>query len=133
MAYVDKVAERRITPESRKDRYVYIASPYSDPDKQVMMDRYHRVTKYAASCCAKGEIVYSPIAHNHVMAEMKDLPTTWDFWKRIDFAFLGWAKELRVLCLPGWSKSVGVTDEIQFAKTFHIPIVYVEYSDEFTN
>lgn len=106
--------------------YVYIASPYSHPNKKIMQDRYEAVMKYAAKCTKNGEIVYSPIAHNHAMALHENLPHSWDFWSHIDFAFLKHAESLRVFCLDGWSESTGVKGEIEFAHKNGI-IVYYYY------
>lgn len=105
--------------------FVYIASPYSHKCKYEMHKRFQQVTDYAAECLKRGDIVYSPIAHNHHMQLSVGLPNTWLFWKRIDFAFLARAKELRVYCLPGWKESVGVTAEIEFANRLGIPVIYV--------
>ena len=119
--------------QMNKDSYIYIASPYSNPDPIVMRKRFDAVLRYTADCMKKGEIVYSPIVHNHPIAQVTELPATWDFWKRIDFTFLKRASELRVLMLQGWKESIGVTDEIGYAIMQDIPVTYVSaYAPETT-
>lgn len=71
-----------------------------------------------------GEIVYSPISHNHPIASAHGLPTGWDFWEMYDTAFLEQCKLLIVLRLPGWDKSKGVDAEIKIANKLKIPIEF---------
>lgn len=104
---------------------IYIASPYSDPDKKKMQERFEAVCRYAGACLKKGEIVFSPIAHCHPIAERFDLPRTWEFWKKVDVGYLRLASELRVLELDGWKESTGVAQEVYIAGTLGIPIHFI--------
>ena len=106
--------------------YIYVASPYSHADKEVMIKRYEQVRAYVADCLNKGDIVYSPINDNHPIAFHHDLPTDWQFWKKVDTAFIRGASALRVLKLDGWDKSVGVTAEVEYAKELGLEVEYVE-------
>jgi hypothetical protein len=108
--------------------YIYIASPYSHPDPEVREWRFRSVCWYAGECLARGEDVFSPIAHTHPIAENHDLPAGWDFWKKIDTTMLRMARELRVLKLPGWEESVGVKEECVLATLLNLPITYVEWN-----
>lgn len=115
------------------DGFLYIASPYSAPDKELMIERFRDVCQYSAECLRKGEVVYSPIAHNHVIAEMFTLRTDWPFWRHIDGNMLAASKGLRVLMLPGWEKSVGVQAEIAIALSLELPVEYVKPNEAETN
>ena len=91
-----------------------------------MRKRFSAVLDYTAECMKAGEIVYSPIVHNHPVAQRVELPVNWEFWKRIDFTFLKLAGELRVLCIDGWERSTGVHDEMAYAKELGIPIRMID-------
>lgn len=48
--------------------------------------------------------------------------TTFDAWRELDLGILSACSELRVLPLPGWSRSVGLAAEIDFAKSNGITV-----------
>ena len=109
--------------------FIYIASPYTHADPAVMEERYQMAMEFTAYCMKNSEVVYSPIVHCHVMAQVYKLPTNWAFWRMFDLRMIKKAKEIRVMMLPGWKESVGVTAEIEFAETMEIPVTYVYKSD----
>jgi len=98
--------------------FVYLASPYAHPDPAIMQTRYEAAVRVAGTLMREGVAVYSPIAHNHPIAQAVDLPRTWDFWRRMDLPILAAAKRVCVLCLEGWQESVGVgvSAELEFAQ-----------------
>lgn len=108
-----------------KETYIYVASPYSHPDYRVMIKRYERVRAYVAECLNNGEVVYSPINDNHPITAHHDLPTHWEFWKKVDTAFIRGAHKLRVYQMDGWDKSVGVAAEIEYAKEIGLDVEYI--------
>lgn len=105
--------------------FVYLASPYAHADPAVMQARYEAAVRVAGSLMREGVAVYSPIAHNHPIAQAVDLPRTWDFWRRMDLPILMTASALYVLCLDGWRESIGVSAEIEFVGRMGKPIVYL--------
>lgn len=108
----------------------YLAVPYSTPDRKKLLERVETVNKLALRLIKKGEIVYSPITHTHILSEIKEdggLPKTWEFWERQDIAFLECSKHLAVLCLPGWLESRGVRAEILYAQENKIPRSFYRY------
>lgn len=105
-----------------KDGYVYLASPYSDPEEVIRTRRFWAVCAVTAHLMRDGHIVYSPIAHSHPVALCGGLPTEWDFWARFDETMLHAARELWVLTLPGWDNSRGVKAEIRIAQRLEKPI-----------
>lgn len=105
----------------------YLAVPYSHEDPAVMEERYLKVNIAAAKLIARGEVIFSPISHNHpVKVSAVRLPDTWEFWEAYDLAFLGRCAKMYVLMLPGWEISVGVTAEIHFAVKNDIEVQYLE-------
>ena len=108
--------------------YIYIASPYSHPEDAVREQRYYDVVDYTARCLNAGEFVFSPIAQNHTIALHHKMPTTWDFWSKIDYAMVDGAHTVRVLMLDGWDKSVGVAAEVEYAKANGKNVEYAEWT-----
>jgi hypothetical protein len=104
---------------------IYLASPYSDPDHRVMRRRFTRTCQLCADLMLEGKVVYSPIAHNHPIAQFSDLPRDWAFWRKFDIPMLDLAKELYVYQLDGWDKSTGVSAEIHHAINRNIPVKFI--------
>lgn len=104
---------------------IYIASPYSHPDKQVEQWRYEMVQKEVADMCRAGHYAYSPIVHCHPMAQLHSLPTDAAWWREHNEAFLRKCDKLVVLMLEDWDKSIGVRAEIAFAEKHGIPVEYL--------
>ena len=89
---------------------IYIASPYSHPDKYIREHRYVLVLTYTHLCMKQDEIVFSPIAYGHEFMRFGEEYMPSD--------------RLRVFKIEGWDKSVGVREEIQFAEHLNIPVEY---------
>lgn len=115
-------------------KVVYLASPYSHPDKDVMQRRFEEVCVVHAELLEKIGDCYAfigPIAASHSIAQLADLPTNWEFWKAQDEALLSKCDELWVLELDGWDKSIGIKAEVDYAYyDLKIPIRYVQYDPE---
>jgi hypothetical protein len=107
---------------------IYLASPYSHPDTEVMEERFNQSRLFAARAVKAGHNVYSPIVHSHMLAQALELPRTWDFWKAHDIPMLLRCDVLWVLALPGWKISRGVTEEIQAAKDKPIVFYSIDYN-----
>lgn len=104
----------------------YLASPYSHADAEVRNARYHTVCELLAKLANDGAIAYSPIVHWHNVAHEYKMRTDAEFWKRHNFALLRSASHLIVARIEGWDRSVGVREEIDFAKSIGLPIYYIE-------
>jgi len=109
-------------------KLTYLAVPYSHPDPEVMIERFNAVNLAASRLIARGDIVFSPITHCHPIKTASEvvLPSTWDFWKNYDWAFLDCCKKVVVLKLDGWDKSIGVTAEIKYAIDNGLEIEYMD-------
>jgi hypothetical protein len=110
--------------------FEYLASPYSDPDPEVMEKRFLAAEQVTAELLLKARIVYSPIVHCHALARKHRMPTDAKFWQNYNFAMLGCASQLLVITLPGWSESRGVTGEMKHAREKNIPISYYHWKAE---
>ena len=102
---------------------IYLATPYSHPDKNIELKRFEAVNKKAAELMQRGYIVFSPVSHSHPINKFTSIKTDWEFWKRQDFQFIEWADELWVLEVDGWDNSVGVLAEIERAKKLGMPVI----------
>lgn len=107
---------------------IYLAGPYSHPDRAVRVRRFHTLNDIAAALMQspEGHVVFSPISMTHPIAEQHELPLGWEFWERNDRAFIDWCELLVVAKLPGWEKSTGVQAEVTIAQEMGKEVVYLE-------
>lgn len=124
-----------ILPDQNPPRpqFVYVATPYSHADPEVMESRYRAAIVAAAHFMAQGFIAFSPIAHSHEIG--KHIGKTagghadngvHNFWMHQDLPMLARADALFVLTLDGWKESRGVAEEVEFAVRNGIPVYHVE-------
>ena len=112
---------------------IYLATPYSDKSKRIMIWRYLAATAATARLLSEGNLVYSPITHGHHLPAFADLPADFEFWRQHCLSFLEhWATELRVLQIRGWQESIGVQAEIAFATEHGIPVVMQQPGGEWS-
>lgn len=114
----------------------YICSVYSlDHVSDSYLDICAREERFRYACLRAGQFmqeglhVYSPIAHNHVIAKQVELPKTWEFWEKLDVASIDLCDEVYVLMMPGWERSTGITAEIAYAESKGLPITYFTCED----
>jgi hypothetical protein len=117
-----ELIQRAEAKEPRKGTYVYLASPYSSPNLQVIQSRFDAAEKATAFLLKQSIWAYSPIVHCHVLARKYNLPTDTKYWREYNYAMVSGAKALLVLKLPGWQDSVGVADEVAYATSLGIPV-----------
>lgn len=104
---------------------IYLAAPYSHPEISVRVDRVRRINSVFAKLCLRGNVVFSTLSMTHEAAIAHDLPADAAYWDKMNTAFLKNCSRMFVLCLPGWHKSLGVTEEIRLAKRLHIYVCYI--------
>lgn len=105
----------------------YLACPYTHPLPAIMESRFETCTRAAAWLIQEQEWnVFSPITHSHPMATIGGCRADWNSWAQIDREYLECSRRLVVLCLPGWSTSVGVTAEIRIAESQGLSILYLK-------
>ena len=100
--------------------YIYLASPYSDPERHIRFLRYTLACKTVATLYMKGVTVFSPIVHCHYIAGQYNLPTDADFWWKHNKEMLDKAYALYILDIDEWQHSEGVRQEIKEAHTMDI-------------
>lgn|GEM_PF-4650121 len=108
-----------------KEPLAYLACPFSHPDRRIRFKRYRQCCEVTAALMRLGVLVFSPLAHSVMVHEKYRLPDEWEFWRRIDFAFLDRCTELLVLTLPGWEESVGVQAELARARARGMRITFI--------
>lgn len=105
---------------------IFLASPYTHKDKEIMAIRYKAALKAAARLIKEGNIVFSPIIHCHPIAITYDLPKDYTFWQAYTKSFIvNWAEAFSILCLQDWTSSTGVNDESILAAEVGLPFSYI--------
>lgn len=109
------------------NEFIYLATPYTHTNHQIMVARFNMVNKVAAKLMSEGKYIFSPISHSHPIAEAGDLPRGWQYWAGYDRRILKICNKIIVLKLPGWDISTGVQAEIQIGNELGIPVEYIDY------
>ena len=104
----------------------YLASPYHHNNPRIMQIRYEQACEATADLIKSGEVIFSPIAHNHWLAIIYDMPRDHQFWLDYNLAILRRCDVLLILTLEGWKESRGIAAESTFAAQHHIPIEFLE-------
>lgn len=110
---------------------IYLASPYHHADVNEMQYRFECVCNAVVRLMQQGHVVYSPIAHNHYLAQNFSLPRDWSFWERFDLHMIDKADEVWVLQLDSWHLSTGIQAETIYAIATGKPVIYIEYEGEY--
>jgi len=108
---------------------VYLAVPYSHTEREMLEIRFQAVNRVAGILMSKGEHVFSPISHSHPIADMWELPRSWEFWEGQDRAILVACRKLAVLMLDGWKESSGVSGELEIAREIGVDIEFLHPHD----
>lgn len=108
--------------------YIYVASPYSDPDPYVREDRYLTVMGYTADLIRRKVAAFSPIVYSHDMAIRHNFPKDYMFWQRFNTAMLLSAEAVHILCMDGWKDSKGIDVEIELCKEIYKRVYKVDPS-----
>jgi hypothetical protein len=95
--------------------YIYLASPYSHENPEVVEGRYRDVLRITSELMNKHRLhIFSPIINCHELAKVHTLPGDFAFWKEYNQAILEFADELYVLKLLGWEQSKGIKGEMLY-------------------
>lgn len=104
---------------------IYLATPYTHADKEIMQLRYEVAREVAANMMRAGLPVYSPIVHGHDIASHHELPTDWEFWRSHCLAMLSKADQMMVVTIPGWETSTGVHAERAYCRANGIGVSFI--------
>lgn len=108
---------------------IYLASPYTHADPDVVTRRYLDAVRALAMLMRAGLHAISPIAMSHPAAVAYDLPGEFAYWQELDRKLIDACACVYVLALPGWTSSVGVADEIAYALAQGKPVFRVSPDD----
>lgn len=108
---------------------LYVASPYTHADPDVRQRRFALACVATARMMAAGDVVYSPVAHGHVIEDVGGARLSHGDWMRQCLPILARCDGLRVLMIDGWRESSGVAQEIAYAKAADMDVEYVEVED----
>lgn len=103
--------------------FVYVAAPYYDDDKELMLERHDTITRFTAALVTEGAAAFSPVTYTANLDQYQGRHP--DGWYSFDLHFLHYAKALVVLTLPGWKESKGVLTEMGYARGIGIPVKLV--------
>lgn len=97
-------------------KLIYLASPFTDPDPKVMLERAREVCKIAGRIIFKQEVnVFCPIAHTYSICISNDrplmLPGGFEYWEDFDLRMLRTCDEMWIATMPGWTQSKGIRAE----------------------
>jgi hypothetical protein len=109
----------------KKNELIYLASPYSNGDRQ---KNFEIITEISADLISLGYSPISPITYGHTLLQFKDLKNDWEFWEEFCKVLLRKCDLLLVCMMDGWEDSLGVQEEIKFARELGIPIEYYNIS-----
>jgi len=101
--------------EGGASKLIYLASPYTDNEMQVVVYRYNKTVAYVAAMLSRDTFIYSPIVYAHNIATAHTLPTDADWWWAFNKTMIERCDEMWLLCLAGWDTSKGIRQETDFA------------------
>lgn len=116
-------------------KMVYLASPYSAHTPEGSRDDVVEHKRYLEACAAtgllmqKGQLVYSPIVHWHIIDQMYKDSIGYEDYLAADCEMILRCDEVHVLVTDGWDKSRGVALEIEYAKMYNKPVLYFTASE----
>lgn len=108
---------------------IYIASPYTHVRDDVMEARFKLAEACTAFWMRQGLPVFSPIVHCRQISLIYDLPADFDYWRRMNMAWIDAAKSMWVLGFPNWNISKGVNGEITHAENTGKDVSYFNWTE----
>lgn len=104
---------------------LYLASPYTHPDKAIREKRYRKICKIAAQLHNKF-YVFSPIVQCHGMSVYGNLRGDIGFW--LDYArhMISLCSTFMIATMKGWDHSLGIKAEYDIARQFKKPVMQVD-------
>lgn len=114
-----------------RSKVYYLASPFSTPGKEdpdyeaLKATRHHIVEHIAIQLYELGFVLVEPIASSYYKSVHFNAPGNYEYWKVRDRRLIDACDALMVCLMPGWDESVGVTDEIKYAKSLGKDVFYI--------
>jgi hypothetical protein len=105
---------------------IYICSPYTHSDPNVVQERVDLVTVFVNQCLLKATTVISPVVYGHSIVMTCGMPSVWTFWEKVCCDIMDKCTEVWVLKIDGWDQSTGIKGEIEYAHNLGLPVKYIE-------
>lgn len=102
--------------------YIYLASPYTDPSPTMQESRYILACNACALLARERIPVYAPIVHWREVSILWALPGDSDMWWDQNRVMIDHCAQMWVYTLPGWDRSKGVLQEVDYAKACNIQV-----------
>lgn len=118
---------------------VYLAVPYTHPDKEERERRFQLANKAAMWLKTQGHTVFSPISHSHPVDQTdiaKKFFSGWkpaqifQFWLKHDIPFMKICDVLCILRIDGHDESFGVATEVMLTEIDERPVWNLFYDEE---
>ena len=106
---------------------IYLAQPYSHPETETREHRYRIAESVAVNLMKKNYTIFAPIVHWHRVAQAYNLPTEAAFWSGHNRVMLEAAESIAVLAIYGWLDSVGLHEELEWAKELNKPAYVIRH------
>ena len=123
---MSRISNEDTLAKAKDSQLIYLASPYTNSDKNIVEQNYKLVSEIAANLVSEGYVVFSPISYGHNLLDFKEMPSNCEFWFNFCVAFLLRCDKVLVCTMPGWENSLGVKEEIEIASKFGIPVEFLE-------
>ena len=108
-----------------KSKIIYVALPYSHPERAMRTRRFLAANRYAAKLMLAGHVVFSPISHSHPISIHLDNSCDSEFYLKQDLPFMRACDEMHILCLYGWEESSGIKAEVELAKELGMKVKHI--------
>ncbi len=102
--------------------FEYLACPCTHDDRRVETLRRIIATNTGARLVMEGRNIYSPITMSHPMDVMQRGRIPHHRWLEVDKQIFRHAGRLVIIELEGWQQSVGINNELKWARELDIPI-----------
>lgn len=107
---------------------VYVSCPYTDKDPEVIKYRLMMFAKFAESIENGGKEHATSALFNQMLLDRGiKLDASYSYWQSYSRSMIHKSDRLVVLCLQGWDRSVGVSDEVEYAKFLNLSVEYVTF------
>jgi hypothetical protein len=105
---------------------IYLASPYTHPNKNIEDRRAKAITIIAGKLICNGHHIFCPVAHCHKMNRYCNLGGKFEYWREFDEKMISVCNELWIATLQDWDKSVGIKAEVEMTTARSMPLRYVD-------
>lgn len=95
----------------------YLASPYTHKNKEIQKKRLKDISIIGSELTKKGVLCIHPIASSATLVKHGSMKGCFDTWATLDLEYVRRCDAVLVADLDGWKESIGVTAEIEYARS----------------